>query len=465
MIYFDNAATTRALPAVAEKMSTMLCEQYGNPASVSAMGLAAEKEIRNAAEIIARGIHCKYDEVFFTSGGTEGDNWAIYGTAEGYKRQGQHFITTEIEHPAVKNPMKLLEEKGAEVTWLKVDRQGHISLEELANAIRPDTVLVSTILVNNETGTVQDAAAIGKLIKEKNPQCLYHVDAVQAFGQVPIDVEEMQIDLLSASGHKFGGPKGVGFLYIRKGVKIRPLIYGGAQEKKRRAGTENVPGIVGLGKAAEIAAETMESRARQETKLRDYLIDEVLRRVPYTRCNGSRDDRLPNNASFCFRFIEGESLLIMLDMKGICGSSGSACTSGSLDPSHVLMAWLPPARYEQLLEHYAYNNELGGTFSTMRTTAMGQARHIRECGFTYDVGQTMAGSVTISVPVFNHAGEIQAAIALSGLSRSLEPELACLVDGKPATASAQDMVQLVQTAGREVSRGLGYSGDYLGLNS
>ena len=206
MIYFDNAATTRALPAVAEKMSTMLCEQYGNPASVSAMGLAAEKEIRNAAEIIARGIRCKYDEVFFTSGGTEGDNWAIYGTAEGYKRQGQHFITTEIEHPAVKNPMKLLEEKGAEVTWLKVDRQGHISLEELANAIRPDTVLVSTILVNNETGTVQDAAAIGKLIKEKNPQCLYHVDAVQAFGKYPIDVEKMKIDLLTMSGHKIHGP-------------------------------------------------------------------------------------------------------------------------------------------------------------------------------------------------------------------------------------------------------------------
>ena len=257
MIYFDNAATTRALPAVAEKMSTMLCEQYGNPASVSAMGLAAEKEIRNAAEIIARGIHCKYDEVFFTSGGTEGDNWAIYGTAEGYKRQGQHFITTEIEHPAVKNPMKLLEEKGAEVTWLKVDRQGHISLEELANAIRPDTVLVSTILVNNETGTVQDAAAIGKLIKEKNPQCLYHVDAVQAFGKYPIDVEKMKIDLLTMSGHKIHGPKGVGMLYMRKGLKVKPLMLGGGQQRGQRPGTENGPGAAALGVACDEAFKSM----------------------------------------------------------------------------------------------------------------------------------------------------------------------------------------------------------------
>ena len=307
MIYFDNAATTRALPAVAEKMSTMLCEQYGNPASVSAMGLAAEKEIRNAAEIIARGIHCKYDEVFFTSGGTEGDNWAIYGTAEGYKRQGQHFITTEIEHPAVKNPMKLLEEKGAEVTWLKVDRQGHISLEELANAIRPDTVLVSTILVNNETGTVQDAAAIGKLIKEKNPQCLYHVDAVQAFGKYPIDVEKMKIDLLTMSGHKIHGPKGVGMLYMRKGLKVKPLMLGGGQQRGQRPGTENGPGAAALGVACDEAFKSMKESIA-------YVLNVT------------------------FKGLRSEVLLHALESKGIVVSAGSACDSKKKVGSPVLTA-------------------------------------------------------------------------------------------------------------------------------
>ena len=345
MIYFDNAATTRALPAVAEKMSTMLCEQYGNPASVSAMGLAAEKEIRNAAEIIARGIHCKYDEVFFTSGGTEGDNWAIYGTAEGYKRQGQHFITTEIEHPAVKNPMKLLEEKGAEVTWLKVDRQGHISLEELANAIRPDTVLVSTILVNNETGTVQDAAAIGKLIKEKNPQCLYHVDAVQAFGKYPIDVEKMKIDLLTMSGHKIHGPKGVGFLYIRDGIDIPSFIHGGSQERGKRAGTENVAGIVGMAKAAEIAYGNMRKRVQKEIMLRNYLIERVMHEIPDAKLNGHRSIRLPGNVNFSFKGLEGASLLILLDEDGICASGGSACNTGEERISYVIKALGVPEEY------------------------------------------------------------------------------------------------------------------------
>ena len=345
MIYFDNAATTRALPAVAEKMSMMLCEQYGNPASVSAMGLAAEKEIRNAAEIIARGIHCKYEEIFFTSGGTEGDNWAIYGTAEGYKRQGAHFITTEIEHPAVKNPMKLLEEKGAEVTWLKVDRQGHISLEELANAIRPDTVLVSTILVNNETGTVQDAAAIGKLIKEKNPKCLYHVDAVQAFGKYPIDVEKMKIDLLTMSGHKIHGPKGVGFLYIRDGIDIPSFIHGGSQERGKRAGTENVAGIVGMAKAAEIAYGNMRKRVQKEIMLRNYLIERVMHEIPDTKLNGHRSIRLPGNVNFSFKGLEGASLLILLDEDGICASGGSACNTGEERISYVIKALGVPEEY------------------------------------------------------------------------------------------------------------------------
>ena len=338
MIYFDNAATTRALPSVAEKMSMMLCEQYGNPASVSAMGLAVEKEIRNAADIIARGIRAKNEEIFFTSGGTEGDNWAIYGTAEGYRRDGKHFITTQIEHPAVKNPMKKLEEQGCEVTWLSVDRKGHISLEELANAIRPDTVLVSIILVNNETGTIQDAAAIGKLIKEKNPKCLFHVDAVQAFGKYPIDVEKMKIDMLSMSAHKLYGPKGVGALYVRKGIRIPSFIHGGAQESKRRAGTENVAGIVGFGKAVELAVAEMEERNAKLREMRDRLIDGVLETIPHSRLNGHRTNRLPGHANFSFEFIEGESMLMLLDMNGIYASSGSACTSGSLDPSHVLLA-------------------------------------------------------------------------------------------------------------------------------
>ena len=332
MIYFDNAATTRALPAVAEKMSTMLCEQYGNPASVSAMGLAAEKEIRNAAEIIARGIHCKYDEVFFTSGGTEGDNWAIYGTAEGYKRQGQHFITTEIEHPAVKNPMKLLEEKGAEVTWLKVDRQGHISLEELANAIRPDTVLVSTILVNNETGTVQDAAAIGKLIKEKNPQCLYHVDAVQAFGKYPIDVEKMKIDLLTMSGHKIHGPKGTGFLYVGEKVKIKPILFGGGQQKDLRSGTENVPGFAGFGLATKIVYEDLEARIVRMRAVKDRLT-ERLKTLPDVYIN---EGEAPHILSVSFVGVRSEVMLHALEERQIYVSSGSACSSNKPAVSHVL---------------------------------------------------------------------------------------------------------------------------------
>ena len=336
MIYLDNAATTKTRQEVVDAMLPYFTEYYGNASAVYDFGAKAREAMDRSRETIGEILHTDAGNIYFTAGGSESDNWALRGIAEACSDRGRHIITTAIEHQAVLHTCQYLEKQGFEVTYLPVDEEGKISLEELRWAIREDTILISVMFANNEIGTIEPIRQIGEIAHERG--VLFHTDAVQAFGQVPIDVEEMQIDLLSASGHKFGGPKGVGFLYIRKGVKIRPLIYGGAQEKKRRAGTENVPGIVGLGKAAEIAAETMESRARQETKLRDYLIDEVLRRVPYTRCNGARDDRLPNNASFCFRFIEGESLLIMLDMKGICRSSGSACTSGSLDPSHVLLA-------------------------------------------------------------------------------------------------------------------------------
>lgn len=338
MIYFDNAATTRALPAVAEKMSHMLCEQYGNPASVSAMGLAVEKEIRNAAETIARGIHCKYEEVFFTSGGTEGDNWAIYGTAEGYKRQGRHFITTQTEHPAVKNPMKHLEEQGCEVTWLKVDKQGHISLEELENAIRPDTVLVSIILVNNETGTIQDAATIGRIVKEKNPKCLFHVDAVQAFGKYPIDVEKMRIDLLTMSGHKIHGPKGVGMLYMRKGLKVKPLMLGGGQQKGQRPGTENGPGVAALGVACDEAFRAMKESIEHVREVKKVLLEGILA-MPDTQLNGdSLENASPYVLNVTFKGLRSEVLLHALESKGIVVSAGSACDSKKKVGSPVLTA-------------------------------------------------------------------------------------------------------------------------------
>lgn len=347
MIYFDNAATTRALPEAVEKMAHMLCEEYGNPASVSAMGLAVEKEIKKAAESIARGIHCNPDEVFFTSGGTEGDNWAIYGTAEGYKRQGRHFITTQIEHPAVKNPMKKLEEEGAEVTWLGVDRQGHISLAELEAAIRPDTVLVSIILVNNETGTVQDAAAIGKLIKEKNPQTLFHLDAVQAFGKYPIDVEKMKADLLTMSGHKIHGPKGTGMLYMRKGLKVKPLMLGGGQQKGQRPGTENGPGAAALGVAADAAFSSLKESIEAVREVKKILLDGILA-MPDTQLNGDGlDTASPYVLNVTFKGLRSEVLLHALESKGIVVSAGSACDSKKKVGSPVLTAMgLPFAEIE-----------------------------------------------------------------------------------------------------------------------
>lgn len=338
MIYLDNAATTRALPAVAEKMTYMLCEQFGNPASISVMGLAVEKEIRHAAQILAQGIHCAQEEVFFTSGGTEGDNWAIFGTATGYRRQGRHFITTEIEHPAVKNPMKALEEDGCEVTWLPVDSKGHISLEELAAAIRPDTVLVSIILVNNETGVVQDAAAIGKLIKEKNPHTLFHVDAVQAFGKYPIHVEKMKLDLLTMSGHKIHGPKGVGMLYMRKGTKVKPFILGGGQQKGQRAGTENGAAVAALGVAAEEAFNHLQESIVHVANLKTALAKGILA-MPNTQINGDGlEGASPYVLNVTFHGLRSEVLLHDLESKGIFVSAGSACDSKKKVGSPVLTA-------------------------------------------------------------------------------------------------------------------------------
>lgn len=338
MIYLDNAATTRALPEVTEKMTYMLLEQFGNPASVSVMGLAVEKEIRHAAQVLAKGIRCREEEIFFTSGGTEGDNWAIFGTAAGYRRQGRHFITTKIEHPAVKNPMKALEEDGAEVTWLSVDACGHISLEELSAAIRQDTVLVSIILVNNETGVVQDAAAIGKLIKEKNPQTVFHVDAVQAFGKYPIDVERMKIDLLTMSGHKIHGPKGVGMLYMRKGTKVKPLLLGGGQQRGQRAGTENGPAVAGLGVAAETAFLHMQESIAHVAQLKKTLVEGILA-LPDTQINGDCSEAAsPYVLNATFKGLRSEVLLHALESKGIFVSAGSACDSRKKVGSPVLTA-------------------------------------------------------------------------------------------------------------------------------
>ena len=287
-------------------------------------------------EIIADTLGAKSNEIYFTAGGSESDNWALIATAEAYASKGKHLITSKIEHHAILHTCEYLEKKGFEVTYLDVDENGIVDLEQLKSAIREDTILISIMYANNEIGTIQPIREIGAIAHEHG--ILFHTDAVQAFGQVPINVDEDQIDMLSASGHKLNGPKGIGFLYIRKGVKIRSFIHGGAQERRRRAGTENVPGIVGFGKAVERAVSTMEARTKKERELRDYLIERIEKEIPYCRLNGDRTKRLPNNVNFSFRFIEGESLLIMLDMKGICASSGSACTSGSLDPSHVLLA-------------------------------------------------------------------------------------------------------------------------------
>lgn len=335
-IYLDNAATTPVKPEVLDAMIPYFIEKFGNPSAV--YGFAAENKnvVTEARETVAKALGTNTQDIYFTAGGSESDNWALKATAEAYKDKGNHIITTKIEHHAILHTCEYLEEHGFEVTYLDVDEQGIVKLEELKKAIRPTTILISVMFANNEVGTIQPIKEIGEIAKEHN--ILFHTDAVQAFGHIDIKVDEYHIDMLSASGHKLNGPKGIGFLYIRKGLKLRSFVHGGAQERKRRAGTENVPGIVGLAKAVEIAMETMEARVEKEKALRDRLIDRILAEVPYTRLNGDRKKRLPNNANFSFQFVEGESLLIMLDMKGICASSGSACTSGSLDPSHVLLA-------------------------------------------------------------------------------------------------------------------------------
>ena len=331
LIYLDNAATTKTSEEVVAAMLPYFTEYYGNPSSVYEFASESKKAVSNARRTIAETLGAQENEIYFTAGGSEADNWALKATAEAYQSKGKHIITTKIEHHAILHTAEYLEKRGFEITYIGVDENGVVKVDELEKAIRPDTILISVMFANNEIGTIQPIKEIGEIAKKHG--VLFHTDAVQAYGQLPINVDELHIDMLSSSGHKLNGPKGIGFLYIRKGVKIRSFVHGGAQERKRRAGTENVPGIVGYGKAAEIAAKTM-----KEIELRDHLIDRVLAEVPYTRLNGHRTNRLPNNANFSFQFVEGESLLILLDNNGICASSGSACTSGSLDPSHVLLA-------------------------------------------------------------------------------------------------------------------------------
>lgn len=336
MIYLDNAATTKTAPEVVDAMLPYFSEYYGNASTIYSLGAESKKAMDHARQTIADSLGAKPEEIYFTAGGSESDNWALKATAEAYASKGKHIITTKIEHHAILHTCEYLEKRGFEITYLNVDRDGLISLDELKAVIRPDTILISVMFANNEIGTIEPIAEIGEIAKEHG--VLFHTDAVQAYAQVPINVDEMHIDMLSASGHKLNGPKGIGFLYIRKGVKIRSFVHGGAQERSRRAGTENIPGIVGLGAAVERAMRIMDSKTRKEIELRDYLIGRLENEIPHCWLNGHRTKRLPNNINFSFLFIEGESMLIMLDMKGICASSGSACTSGSLDPSHVLLA-------------------------------------------------------------------------------------------------------------------------------
>ena len=336
LIYLDNAATTKTHPEVVEAMLPYFSELYGNPSSVYEFSNGPKKAVAKSRETIANALGAKTNEIYFTAGGTESDNWALVATAEAYRSKGNHIITSKIEHHAVLHTCEYLEKRGFQVTYLDVDENGVVKLDQLKAAIRPETILISIMFANNEIGTLEPVKEIGRIARENG--IIFHTDAVQAFGHMPILVDEYNIDMLSASGHKINGPKGIGFLYIRTGLKTRSFIHGGAQERKRRGGTENVPGIVGLGKTVEMAVQTMEERSVKERALRDYLIGRVMAEVPYTRVNGHPTERLSNNANFAFQFIEGESLLIMLDMEGICGSSGSACTSGSLDPCHVLLA-------------------------------------------------------------------------------------------------------------------------------
>lgn len=336
MIYLDNAATTKVADSVVDAMLPYFKEYYGNASSIYQLGAKSKEALDESREYIAGTLGAKMNEIYFTAGGSESDNWAIKATADAYAQKGKHIITSAIEHHAVLHTCEYLEKHGYEVTYVGVDENGVIKLDELKAAIRPDTILISVMFANNEIGTIQPIKEIGEIAKEHD--ILFHTDAVQAYAQVPINVDEMHIDMLSASGHKLNGPKGIGFLYIRKGIKIRSFVHGGQQERGRRAGTENIPGIVGLAAAAKRSFSMLEEKMKKEIELRDYLISRIEAEIPYCRLNGDRKKRLPNNVNFSFQFIEGESMLILLDSKGIAASSGSACTSGSLDPSHVLLA-------------------------------------------------------------------------------------------------------------------------------
>lgn len=335
-IYLDNAATTKTRPEVVEAMLPYFTEFYGNPSSVYEFATQNKKAVDDARATVAKVIGADTAEIYFTASGSESDNWAIKAAVDAYEGKGNHIITSKIEHHAILHTCEYLEKHGVEVTYVDVDENGILKLDQLEKAIRPTTILITVMFANNEIGTIQPIREIGDIAKKHN--VLFHTDAVQAYGQIPIDVKALNIDMLSASAHKLNGPKGIGFLYIKKGVKIRSYIHGGGQERQRRAGTENVPGIVGFGKAAELALVTMQERAEKETNLKNLLIKRITQEVPFVRVNGDKTRRLPNNVNISFQFIEGESLLIMLDMKNICASSGSACTSGSLDPSHVLLA-------------------------------------------------------------------------------------------------------------------------------
>ncbi|MEE1013252.1 MAG: cysteine desulfurase NifS [Clostridia bacterium] len=335
-IYVDNAATTKVDPRVVEAMTPYFTQVYGNPSSIYAEGREAKAAVEHAREQVANAIGADAKEIYFTGSGSEADNWAIRSAAKALKDKGNHIITTAVEHHAVLHTCQSLEKEGYEVTYLPVDEFGRVSAQDVKNAIKDTTILITVMFANNEIGTIMPIAEIGAIAKEAG--VLFHTDAVQAVGMVPINVKELQVDMLSLTGHKFHGPKGTGALYVRKGVKLTSFITGGAQERGRRAGTENVPGIVGLGKAIELATADIPAKAAYLTKLRDAYIKKVLDNVPYARLNGHPTDRLPGNANISFSFIEGEGLLLFLDMKGISASSGSACTSGSLDPSHVLLA-------------------------------------------------------------------------------------------------------------------------------
>ncbi len=335
-VYLDNAATTPLRKEALEAMMPYFIDDFANPSSIHSMSRSPRAAVKEARATIAKTLNAEPEEIFFTSGGTESDNWALISTAQLKQKQGKHIIVSTVEHHAILETADYLKKQGFEVTKVGVDSDGVIRMDELESAIRPDTVLISVMTANNEIGTIQPVEQIGKLAHDHG--ILFHTDAVQAYCHIPIDVQRMNIDMLSVSGHKFGGPKGIGFLYVNKKIRLPPFMHGGEQENGRRAGTTNVPGIVGMAKAAEIAHEHLAENIAKMTELRDHYIERIEKEVPYCKLNGHRTQRLPGNANFSFHFVEGESLLMSLGMKGVCISTGSACASGSLDPSHVLMA-------------------------------------------------------------------------------------------------------------------------------